>query len=169
MLEAIKIAFRALSSEAGISILEVLFGAAIVAVASVGMALMFGTGQGVVQSGGDNRAALSIAQQRLEQVRAAGFGPQSLPDPREETTPNGVKIDNLNDDDAIPGFRRRTIIKGVCPTNFAIDYNDSGCPSSPNIEAKLVTVMVRMTDPGTENITDIRTLPVVLTTVLVRK
>jgi len=75
----------ALRGEAGLSLLEILFGIGIVAVASVGMAMMFGMGQGMVQGGGDNRAALSVAQQRLEQVRAAGFGAATLPDPREET------------------------------------------------------------------------------------
>jgi type II secretory pathway pseudopilin PulG len=157
-----------LGGEAGMSLLEVLFGIAIVAVAGVGMAMMLGTGQGMVQGGGDNRAALSIAQQRLEQVRAAGFGSPSLPDPREELEPLGVQIDNFSDADAVPGFRRRTIITGVCPTDFAIAYNAAGCPSRPSIEAKLVTVMVRMKDPGSNN-TDVQTRPVILSTVLVKK
>lgn len=150
------------------SLLEVLFGIAVVAIASVGMAMMFGMGQGMVQGGGDNRAALSIAQQRLEQVRAAGFGPATLPDPREELGADGVQINNLGDSDAVPGFRRRTIITGVCPTNFAIAHNDGACPTSPSLEAKLVRVMVRMKDPGSDN-TDVRTLPVILSTVLVKK
>ena len=163
-----KIVGEGLASEAGMSLLEVLFGIAIVGMAAMGMAMMFGMGQGMVQGGGDNRAALSIAQQRLEQVRAAGFGPSTLPDPREELGVQGVQIDNFGDSDAVPGFRRRTIITGVCPTNFAIAYNDGACPTSPNVEAKLVTVMVRMKDPGSSN-TDVQTLPVVLSTVLVKK
>jgi type II secretory pathway pseudopilin PulG len=150
------------------SLLEVLFGIAIVGVAAVGMAMMFGMGQGMVQGGGDNRAALSIAQQRLEQVRAAGFGPSALPDPREELAAQGVQINNFGDSDAVPGFRRRTVITGVCPTNFAIAHNAGGCPSSPNLEAKLVTVTVRMMNPATSN-TDVQTLPVVLSTILVKK
>jgi len=164
----LKIVEGGLGDEAGMSLLEVLFGIAIVGVAAVGMAMMFGMGQGMVQGGGDNRAALSIAQQRLEQVRAAGFGPSALPDPREETSPNGAQINNFGDSNAVPGFRRRTIITGVCPTNFAIGYNDGGCPSSPNVEAKLVTVMVRMMNPAT-NTTDVQTLPVILSTILVKK
>jgi len=159
---------RGLEADSGMSLIEVIFGIAIVGIAAVGMAMMFGMGQGMVQGGGDNRAALSIAQQRLEQVRAAGFGPSTLPDPREEASPDGVPINNFGDSDAVPGFRRRTIITGVCPTNFAIAYNAGGCPSSPNVEAKLVTVMVRMMNPAT-NATDVQTLPVVLSTVLVKK
>lgn len=149
------------------SLLEVLFGIAVVAIASVGMAMMFGMGQGMVQGGGDNRAALSLAQQRLEQVRAAGFGAATLPDPREELGPDGVQINNFGDPDAVPGFLRRTIIKAVCPSNFALDW-PAGCPSIANVEAKLVTVMVRMKEPGSNN-TDVQTLPVVLSTVLVKK
>jgi type II secretory pathway pseudopilin PulG len=163
-----KIVGRGLAGESGMSLLEVIFGIAIVGVAAVGMAMMFGMGQGMVQGGGDNRAALSIAQQRLEQVRAAGFGPSTLPDPREELAAQGVQIDNFGDSDAVPGFRRRTVITGVCPTNFAIAHNDGGCPSSPNLEAKLVTVTVRMMNPATSN-TDVQTLPVVLSTILVKK
>jgi prepilin-type N-terminal cleavage/methylation domain-containing protein len=169
-----KIVGGGLANDAGMSLLEVLFGIAIVGVAAVGMAMMFGMGQSMVQGGGDNRAALSIAQQRLEQVRAAGFGPDglhgqpALPDPREESGAQGVPINNFSDSDAVPGFRRRTIITGVCATNFAIAYNDGDCPTGPNVEAKLVTVMVRMMDPGGTN-TDVQTLPVVLSTVLVKK
>ena len=164
----IKNATRTLASDAGVSLLEVLFGAAIVAVAAVGMAMMFGTGHGMVHGGGDNRAGLTVAQQRLEQVRAAGFGPQSLPDPREETAVNGVQIDNFSDSDAIPGFRRQTIITGVCPTNFAIAWNNGACPTNTSLEAKLVTVIVRLKEPSSNN-TDVQTLPVILSTVLVRK
>ena len=168
---ASKITGRPLPGSAGFSLVEVLIGAAIVAIAGVGMAMMFGRGQAMVQGGGDDRAALSIAEQRLEQVRAAGFGSSTLPDPREETAADGVQINNLSDSDAVPGFRRRTIITGVCPTNFAIAWNDGACPPPLNpgiVEAKLVTVMVRMKEPGSNN-TDVQTRPVILSTILVRK
>ena len=166
--KALKETVRAFSGQTGISLLEVLFGAAVAGVAAIGIGMMFGLGQSLVQAGGDDRAALSIAQQRLEQVRAAGFGPSTLPDPREETADDGVPIDNLQAQDDVPGFRRRTIITGVCPTNFAIPYNAGGCPSSPNLEAKLVTVMVRFKGMSS-NDTNPKTTPVILTTVLVKK
>lgn len=162
---------RRFLGQAGFSLIEVLVGSLIVAIAGLGMAMMFGRGQAMVQGGGDDRAALSLAIQRLEQVRAAGFGPPTLPDPREETAPDGVQIDNVGNTDAVPGFRRRTIITGVCPTNFAIAWNAGGCPQPLNpgmVEAKLVTVMVRMQEPGSGN-TDAQTRPVVLSTILVRR
>src|SRR5215468_5499003 len=65
---------RGLTDQRGVSILELLFGAAIVAVAAVGLASMFGTSQSLVQAGGSNRIMTYLAQQRIEQVRAAGFG-----------------------------------------------------------------------------------------------
>ena len=157
--------------EAGFSLIEVLIGGLIVAIAGVGMAMMFGRGQAMVQGGGDDRAALALAIQRLEQVRAAGFGSPTLPDPREETAVDGVQINNVSNSDAVPGFRRRTIITGVCPTNFTIAWNDGACPQPLNpgtVEAKLVTVMVRMQEPGSTN-TDVQTRPVVLSTILVRR
>jgi len=135
------------------------------------MAMMFGTGQAMVQGGGDDRVALAIAIQRLEQVRAAGFGSPTLPDPREETAADGVPINNVSNSDAVPGFLRRTIITGVCPTNFAIAWNDGGCPQPLNpgmVEAKLVTVMVRLQNPSDTN-TNVQTRPVVLSTILVRR
>jgi len=96
-----------------------------------------------------------MADQRIEPILAESARPTAVAIP----APVGVSV---------PGFRRRTIITGVCPTNFAIAYNDGACPTSPNVEAKLVTVMVRMKDPGSSN-TDVQTLPVVLSTILVKK
>ena len=61
----------------GISIIEVLIGAVLVLIAAIGTALMFSTGQAYVQSEGDNRVAVLLAQQRLEQIRSAGFGSTS--------------------------------------------------------------------------------------------
>jgi hypothetical protein len=151
-----------LFGEAGISLLEVLFGAAIVAITAVGVAAMFGTSHSLVQSGGTNRIAIYLAQQRLEQVRAAGFGMPSLPDPREETGAQGVTIDNFGDAPAVADFKRRTVITAVCPTNFT-----ASCPGPP-VEAKLVTVMVRKVEILSPNNTDPQTQPVILQTVIVR-
>ena len=170
-LGAIKRVLRQPWTEAAFSLVETLICALIVGITVLGVLEMFGKGQAMVQGGGDDRAALSLAEQRLEQVRAAGFGAPTLPDPREETAADGVPIDNASDSNAVPGFRRRTIITGICPTNFAIAWNDGACPLplTPGlVEAKLVTVMVRMNEPDSTN-TDRDTRPIVLSTVLVRR
>src|SRR5205809_55886 len=58
----------------GATLIEVLIGGVLVAIAAVGTALMFSSGQAFIASEGDNRVALQIAQERIERVRAGGFG-----------------------------------------------------------------------------------------------
>lgn len=61
-----------LRDQRGISLLEVLICSVIVSIAAVGVALMFGAGQAVIQAEGDNRVALFLAQQKVEQLRTLG-------------------------------------------------------------------------------------------------
>jgi Tfp pilus assembly protein PilV len=56
----------------GVSLLEVVICSAIVGTAAVGVAVMFGAGQAYIQAEGDNRVALFLAQQKVEQLRALG-------------------------------------------------------------------------------------------------
>lgn len=139
----------ALMSQAGLSLLEVLIGSFIVALAAVGTVLMFAAGHALVSSESDNRIALQLAQQRLEQVRALGFGgdadcwhpivnatriPAACPQTVTEPT-----IQNQ------PGYTRRTVIEGVCGGNFSVAETVFSCvPSLPGVgvEAKRITVTV---------------------------
>jgi hypothetical protein len=91
-----------------------------------------------------------------------------LPDAREETAGTGVQIDNFGDTNAVPGFRRQTIITGVCPTDYSVAWNSGGCPTNTQLLAKLVTVSVRVLD-GPTNVTDPVTQPVVIQAVLVKR
>lgn len=61
------------SRQSGSVILEVLISSVIVGVAVVGVALMFATGQAYITAEGDNRVALFLAQQKIEQLRALGY------------------------------------------------------------------------------------------------
>ncbi len=121
----------------------------------MGVLMMFGTGQTYVQSSGMDRIAAQLAQQRIEQVRAAGYG--KTPDPREELTMTAVPGN--------PGFERTTVITERCSTDFAIP----ACVEPPTeAPAKLVVVTVRALNgngPGT----DPQTTPAVMQTVLVRR
>ena len=63
-----------LASEHGLAILEVLIAGVILALAVVGIALMFSEGQSYVVAEGDDRVAIALAQEKLEAVRALGFG-----------------------------------------------------------------------------------------------
>jgi prepilin-type N-terminal cleavage/methylation domain-containing protein len=152
----------------GFTLVEALIAAFVVGTAAVAVAMMFGTAQNFVHAEGDNRVAFYVAQQRMEQIRSTGFGSTSLPDPREETAATGVQIDNFSDTDAVPGFRRQTIITGVCPTDYSVAWNSGGCPTSGQLLAKLVTVSVRVLD-GPTNFTAPVTQPIVIQAVLVKR
>ena len=60
--------------ERGLAILEVMIAGVILVIAIVGLALMFGEGQSYVVAEGDDRVAIALAQEKLEAVRALGFG-----------------------------------------------------------------------------------------------
>jgi prepilin-type N-terminal cleavage/methylation domain-containing protein len=152
----------------GFTLVEALIAAFVVGIAAVATAMMFGTAQNFVHAEGDNRVAFYVAQQRMEQIRSTGFGSTTLPDAREETAGIGVQIDNFSDTDAVPGFRRQTLITGVCPTDYSVAWNSGGCPTSGVLLAKLVTVSVRVLD-GPTSFTDPVTQPVVIQAVLVKR
>jgi prepilin-type N-terminal cleavage/methylation domain-containing protein len=156
------------AGQRGFTLIEALIAAFIVGIAAVATAMLFGTAQNFVHAEGDNRVAFYVAQQRMEQLRSTGFGSTSLPDPREETAATGVQIDNFSDTDAVPGFRRQTVITGVCPTDYSVAWNSGGCPTSGQLLAKLVMVSVRVLD-GPTAFTDPVTQPVVIQAVLVKR
>jgi type II secretory pathway pseudopilin PulG len=60
-----------LGGTAGFSIVEVLAVTVIVGIAVIGVALMFGKGSAWVSATGADRVAAGLAQQRIEQIRAA--------------------------------------------------------------------------------------------------
>jgi len=122
--------------------------------------MMFATAQTFVQSSGTDRIAAQLAQQRIEQVRATGYGTKFPPDPREETiwtlVPNN------------PGYERTTIITDVCSTNFAIAWNVGCVPATTEAQARIVVVTVRALNNARVEI-DPQTTPAVMQTVLVRR
>jgi prepilin-type N-terminal cleavage/methylation domain-containing protein len=61
------------TAEHGFSLLEVLIASLLIGISAVGVALMFSTGYAFVHAEGDNRVALLLAEQKLEQLRALGF------------------------------------------------------------------------------------------------
>ena len=54
----------------GVTLLEVLITALVLGLAAVGLALMYSMGNTFVVAKGDNRVALGLAQQKIEQVKA---------------------------------------------------------------------------------------------------
>lgn len=152
---------RILASTSGFTLLEAVLSSVLVAIAGMGVLLMFATGQTFVQSSGTDRIAAQLAQQRIEQVRATGYGTKFPPDPREETI--WTLIPNN------PGYERTTIITDVCSTNFAIAWNNGAClPATTEAQTRIVVVTVRALN-NNQPLVDPQTTPAVMQTVLVRR
>jgi len=150
-----------LASESGFTLLETLLSALLVGIAGMGVLMMFSTAQTFVQSSGTDRIAAQLAQQRIEQVRATGYGTQFPPDPREETIWTAVPGN--------PGYERMTVITDVCSTNFAITWNNGAClPATSEAQTRIVVVTVRALN-NDQPMVDPQTTPAVLQTVLVRR
>lgn len=64
---------RALQGQCGFVLLEVLIAGVVGAIALLGLALMFATGQSMVVGQGSERVELYLAEQKLEGYRASGF------------------------------------------------------------------------------------------------
>jgi len=70
---ALRHALCALRGDTGVIMLEVLTAAVIIAIAAIGLAVMFSWGQSFVVAQGDDRLALYLTQQRIESLRASGY------------------------------------------------------------------------------------------------
>ena len=66
-------ALCALRDQRGLALVEVLTAGVILAIAVIGLAVMFSWGQAFVVAQGDDRVALYLAQQRIESLRASGY------------------------------------------------------------------------------------------------
>lgn len=172
--------FEVSRASAGTSLLEVLIGATLVAIAAVGTALMFSSGQAFIQSEGDNRVALQIAQERLERVRAGAFGSTTccnaslfpgVCDGREEPglacpdASTSWQTDPVNH----PGYRWRTTIDARCPNDFAVSSLSAfSCPPGfTSLEAKMVTVTVQPLEGTSSTQQDRMAQPVTLQAIMV--
>lgn len=59
--------------EDGVTLLEMLIAGAVLAIAVIGVALLFSWGQTFVVAQGDDRIAIYLAQQKIESLRTSGF------------------------------------------------------------------------------------------------
>jgi Tfp pilus assembly protein PilV len=148
-------------SATGFTLIEAVISAMVVGIAAMGVLMMFGTGQTFVQASGTDRIAAQLAQQRIEQVRATGYGTKFPPDPREETIWTAVPGNR--------GYERMTIITDVCSTNFNIVWDSGSClPATTEAQTRIVVVTVRAQNNNAP-LTDPQTTPAVMQTVLVRR
>jgi Tfp pilus assembly protein PilV len=111
VLQPVRRRLRAVFDERGLSLIEVVVGAVIVGIAAIGVALMFGAGQAYVEAEGDNRIALFLAQQRIEQIRAMGHSGIMA-----AWTPPQIIIESSIPN--YPGYRRTTLLGCMNPDDF---------------------------------------------------
>lgn len=72
---------RAPRGPRGVSVVEVLIGASIVALALLAIASMFPTAYSNVEYGGKRTKAVALAQQKMEELRAGTFPPSTTGSP----------------------------------------------------------------------------------------
>jgi len=70
--------------DSGFGLVEVLVAGAVLAVAAVGLALLFSSGKAAALSQDDYRAATFLAEQKIEKIRADGFTSITPPGPASE-------------------------------------------------------------------------------------
>jgi Tfp pilus assembly protein PilV len=104
----------ALGSEAGLMLIEVMMATLVLGIASLGLALMFSRGSADVVAMGDDRIALGLAEQKIEQLRAAGFGAATTGTAPPESISSGART-----------FTRVTCTQYVDPN----DPNGMGSPA----------------------------------------
>lgn len=146
----------------GIAILEVLIAGVVLAIAIIGLALMFSSGQSLVVAEGDERVSIYLAQQKIERLRALLFrcipvgitgdavGPEA--DCPAETQ------QDYNEDGAelgFPGYRRTTVVQCADPDTFA---PRDPCPDPVIAKRITVTVDPEMTPADTIIIGSVVTL-----------
>jgi type II secretory pathway pseudopilin PulG len=120
----------------GVALLEVLVAGVVLGIAVVGLAAMFSSGQSFVVAEGDERVAIFLAQQKIEQLRAAGFG--CIPGTGFVVAPECPPQD-YNETPAelgSPRYSRITTVQCVDPSTF----DPVACPDP--VTAKRITVTV---------------------------
>ena len=149
----------------GMALLEVLIASVLVALAAVGVGLMFSSGQASIHADGDNRVALFLAGQRIEAIRAQGYT-GSLAAFGTVVETSATAGSTLQDN---PGYRRTTVVSDQCPANYSILRSAGACPSPPATDqAKLITVTVEPMEGASTTVTDRMARSVTLQAVLVQ-
>ena len=117
-LRAIRYAPCALRGECGVAIIEVLTAAVILAIAVIGLAVMFSWGRSFVVAQGDDRVALYLTQQRIESLRASGYTVVEALNSNCGGTPEADENLTAGAGNA-QSFTRQTAVEHVNDTNLA--------------------------------------------------
>ena len=124
--------------------------AVVLSIAAVGMALMFSTGQAYVLSEGDNRVALYLAQQQIEQFRAGGWASVPITDQNASGGPTQCSTCPETITIAAGGRTYSRTWAVVCVNELNLNYptdpaarlgtGATACPTPPAAKAIEVTV-----------------------------
>lgn len=132
------------STQDGIALLEVLIAGAILAVAVTGLTFMLSSGQSFVMAEGDERAALYLAQQKIEKLRTLGVRCIPVGPSADAVGPEaGCQSSTQQDYNETPAdlgssrYRRLTVVECVDPQTFTLTVP---CPDP--VTAKRITVTV---------------------------
>jgi type II secretory pathway pseudopilin PulG len=140
--------------EAGLALLEVMIAALVVGISAIGVALLLNSGRTFIVAQGDNRVALYLAEQGIEQQVAQGF-PGSSVAPLSETVGLG-------------GTQTFTRVSCV---NFVLDTDPTQPPGCPGDCALGVGTCTQNTVRITVTVTPAlaQAQPVTLQTVIVKQ
>ena len=153
--------------EAGIALLEVLVTGVVLSIAVVGVALMFSLGNAWVVAGGDERVALNLARQKIEQLRSLTFACVPLAGPGTKTAMTGCTATQNYDEGGTtwvtaPGaaaaapssrsFARLTCVQYVSDTAISSPVYAGGATANPCVagaatNTKRITVIVQPSRP----------------------
>jgi Tfp pilus assembly protein PilV len=115
---------RPWAGNAGVSLVEILVASLVIGVSVIALSLMFANGSAWVSAMGDDRVAAGLAQQRIEQIRSAGWS-AAMAAPG--ITPPESDVDAAGCSDLVSNPQCRRTVKYTRVT--CIQYVD---PSSPN-------------------------------------
>ena len=135
----------------GTVLIEALIAGIVLAIAVVGLASLFSSGQSFILAEGDQRAGIFLAQQKIERLRSLGFAcipvgsGSSVASPCSGVAPQDY--DETAGELGLPRYSRSTTVGCVDPITFA----SMGCPNP--ITAKRITVTVNSTMVQAEAVT----------------
>ena len=148
--------------EHGVALLEVLIAGAILAIAVAGLSLMLSSGQSLVMTGGDERAALYLAQQKIEQLRGLGLRCIPVGPSADAVGPEpGCQSSTQQDYNETPAdlgssrYSRLTVVECVDPQTFT---PTAPCPDPVTAKRITVTVAPQMHEADSITISSVLTL-----------
>jgi len=129
---------RLASGHLGFALLEVLVGSLIVAIAATGLALMLSSAHAFIVAQGDNRVAMYLAQQRIEEQIYCGA---STATPCVQPTAGAVHVT----DTVVAGLEGTQVFTRVMCINYVLDTDPTQPAGCTNCAGPGCTTLKRIT------------------------